>query len=624
MAQLEKMVGRVLETDVLVIGGGGAGATAAVAAARAGVKVTMAIKGALGRSGNTIMSAAVFGADGESAFDCGERKADRSFTRELLFEKIVKHGYYLSEQDLVQQYVEGAAPRLHELLGWGKRAKQRFMFVPPGSWATSGKAVGLACRQGVRETPGIEVIEDVIICDLLVNENKVVGALGVDVYAGELLAFKAKAVVLSSGGYQPFSFKCTHGDMTGDGIAMAYRSGAELADMEFLLFLPGVLLAPQMHRGSIFPFVLSAAGLFAPAVVNGTGESITDRIPHDLMKMAQSSEWVKLIYTYYWGKEIAGGKGTPNGGVYFDFSRLSRARYLKGALKTALLLRFWYGKNWRYQGEEMSDLMEMARRGVPWEVGLSNQYSLGGVIVDAAMRTGLPGLFAAGEVTSGVFGANRLARALTEMLVQGYQAGKSAAELALQIGGVEIDVDHLAAIKERILRPFSGRGGSSPLAIRARLEATADAGFGFLREASGLEATLKEVERIRNEELPQATLRSGGRVYNYEWIEAIQLENLITCAEAGVRSALMRRESRGFHLRSDYHEVDHDIWLKRIVVRHHNGTMLLGTRSPVFTSIPPPTGRHESVMHYAVECERGVKHFGVSAVKPTSMLRSQR
>jgi succinate dehydrogenase / fumarate reductase flavoprotein subunit len=614
MANVKGIMDLVVKTDVLVVGGGGAGASAAVAARRANAEVTLAAKGGLGKSGNTIMASASVGMDGESAYRFGEKKADRKFTKDVLFERIVKGGFYLSEQDLASQYVEEAAKRVQEFIQLGRRAKQRFMFLPPGSWFTSGRAIGLACRQGVLETPGIDVVEDVIICDLIKKEDKVIGALGVNVYTGELVAFQAKAVVLCTGGYQPFSFKCTHSGTTGDGMAMAYRAGAMLADMEFLLFLPGVLLSPQFHRGSIFPFIWYVAGFARPEVMNGAGDRITDHMSPELLEMAEGSEWVKLVYTYFWGKDIAAGRGTANGGVHFDFSKLSRWRYFSGAFKAMVMLKQWYRKSWRYQGEDMSDLNKMALKGIPWEVGLSSEYSMGGIIVDAQMWTGVPGLFAGGEVTSGVFGASRMARALTEMLVQGHRAGVSAAAYARQVDSVEIGVDQLAETRERILRPFNQKSGISPSKVHAAIESAADAGFAFVREEIGLRSTLQEIERIRDENMPRMALGSQARAYNYEWIESMQAQNLITCVEAGVKAALMRRESRGFHIRTDCPEVDNNNWVERIIVSEENGRMAVTKRKPVFTTLAPHSGKHANIMHYAVECEKEIKNYNPSNI----------
>jgi len=611
VAEIKNLVDRMVKTDVLVVGGGGAGASAAVSAARAGSRVALAAKGPLGKSGNTIMSSAVVAMDGESAYKFGEKKADPALTKNVQFEKIIRHGFFLSEQKLVQQYVEEAAPRVFELLDWGKRAKQRFMFIEPNCWLTSGKAVGLACKKGVSETPGIELFEDVMICDLLINDGNIVGAVGVDIYTGELIAFHAGAVVLCTGGYQPFSFKCTHSTITGDGIAMAYRAGAKLADMEFLLFLPGVLLSPRICRGSIFPFLLNVAGLIEPDVVNAAGERISDQMIPGLVEIARKGDWYKLIHTYYWGKDIAAGKGTPNGGVYFDFSNFSKMKYLIGAFKASLILKQLYRRKWRYQGDNMEALHAMAKKGMAWEVGLSSEYSMGGIVVDETMGAGVPGLFAGGEITSGVFGASRTARALTEMLVQGYQAGQSATEYAKQTGVTPIDSYHLETVKERILGYFQGNGGIRAATVQNAIEATADSGFGFIRNEDGLRNTLQKIKRIREEDLPLMSDRNRSRVYNYGWIQALQVENLLICMEAGVCAALMRRESRGHHIRTDYPEVDHENWMVRIVIANENGRMTFSTRKPEFAGIPLPAGKNENIMEYAIACERELDKSGV-------------
>jgi len=408
----KQKVDRIIQTDVLVLGGGAARAMAAVATARSGCKVVLCLKGALGRSGNTIMAIATFRADGQSAYECGERKADRKYTKDIFFENIVKDGYYLSEQDLVQLYVQDAAKRIRQFLKWGRLANQRFIFMPPSVWLTSGKSVGLTYRYAVQGQSNIDLHQDIMVQELLVNDGRIVGALGLDVYSGELVAFRSKAVVLATGGYEPYSFKCSHSDMTGEGMAMAFKAGARVADMEFLLKMPGVLLSPRVHRGSILPFVLHVSGLTMPDIINIKGENIRDKISDDLWEMAQGSEWMKLIYSYFWSKEILAGYGTNRGGLFFDFSKKSKFKQLPGTIKTFIMLKLLHHNNWRFQGEDVSDLFRVARQGGRWEVGLSNQYALGGIVVDTEMSCGIPGLFAAGEVTSGLFGANRVASAL--------------------------------------------------------------------------------------------------------------------------------------------------------------------------------------------------------------------
>ncbi len=601
-------ISKIIETDVLVVGGSGAGTMASVTAAKKGVKVVLAVKGKLGKSGNAIMAGGSYAMDGESAYyKYGIKEANPQLTKEVLFEEIVKQSFYLSDQNMVEQFVEECGPCCHELNQWAERAHQKMVFFPPSGWMTSGKSVATACKQGVIETPGIEVLEDFMITDILTHEGQVAGAVGIDIYSGDIILIKAKAVVLATGGYQPYSFKCTVSDMTGDGMAMAYRAGAKLADMEFLLFIPGVALAPLIYKGSIFPFMFSMAGV-APDIRNNNGDSIWKTMPEQVIQVAKGSEMAKLIHTYYWGKQIANGKGTPHGGVYFDFSQVPFDLYQQVIEKFTPMLNLWYRDGF-YQGNNLEIFHQQVKERKPWEVGLGCEYSMGGITVDEKMRTGIPGLYAGGETTSGVFGAMRVADGLTEMLVQGRQAGSSAAEFASQMESLKSETTNLDETIEKLLAPFEKKQGISPLKVHQHIEAAADAGFNFCRNEQGLSKALTEIERIRDQELPQMSTGSQNRAYNYEWIEAIQVRNLITCVEAGIRAALLRKESRGTHIREDYPQVDHDQWLVRILSRRgQNGNMELSIRKPVVTKLQLPQGKVKDIPDYVLSIENEFKN----------------
>jgi succinate dehydrogenase / fumarate reductase flavoprotein subunit len=604
MEQINEM-GRRMSTDVLVVGGAGAGATAAVAAARGGARVVLVCKGKLGSSGNTIMAGAGISMDGRSAFEYGEDTADPSHTPEQMFEKIVKEAFYLSDQDVVQQYVDYAGRAVHEYIEWGRRAKQTFFFTGT-EYVTSGKALGLAARQGVRETSGIEVVNDVMIQDILITDGRVAGAIGIDVYRGHLLLIEAKAVVLATGGYQPYSFKCTVSDMTGDGMAMAYRAGAQLADMEFQLSTAGIMINPRIHRGSIFAgFILLTWDNpdYWPETHNIRGERLEDKIPPRLMELARTSEAVKLIYTYYAGKEIAAGLGTANDGFHLYFSKMPPEEFEKGIRPFKMIQQTWYRQEWRYQGGDFNDIRELIENDQPIEVGISNEYSMGGIVVDPDMKTGVPGLLAAGEVTSGVFGAARVADATTEMVVQGFKAGETAAEYIKGVDEPKPDPDQMERLIHRIAAPLQRKEGIEAIRIQKAIEKTSDEGFYYLRNDGTLRTTLAEIERIRDEELPRVRVVDTSPAYNYEWVEALQVENLLTCTEAGVRAALMRTESRGFHIREDYPEVDNDKWLVKIIAADRADRMSMTTRSPTVTRMPLPTGRLENIMAYVEKYE---------------------
>lgn len=599
MSYVETIADYRVKTDVLVIGAGIAGTMAAVSSSQSGCSTALVSNGSLGRSGNSIMAIAIFRVDGESAHECGERKADKKFTRQKLFENIVKDGYYLSEQDIVRQYIQDVPEQMLKFLNWGREAKQRFMFLRPASWLTTGRSIGLTCRHAIKKQSSVQLFENIMVQELLMANGRICGALGVDIYTGELVVFESKAVVLATGGYDPYSFKCSFSSMTGDGMAMALRAGASLADMEFLMLIPGVLISPRVHRSSILPFVLHIGGMIDPDITDKNNNSIRSIIPDDLYAMAQGNEWMKLIYSYFWSKELAAGNGTHKGGFYFDFSKKLGLKQIAGAVKAFVMLKTMYKKKWRFQGKDASDLYQEAKKGGRWEVGLSNQYSLGGIVVNREMECALPGLFAGGEVSSGLFGANRVASALTEALVLGYRSGCSAAKYAKGCYDVRIDKNYLDDSIARISRIFNNPGKKGVSEVRCAFEDAADAGFSMIRDQKRLEEALGKIVKIREYDLPQVGLKGKSRAYNLEWLEALQLENLLTCTEIGIRSAIARSESRGFHVRADFPQVDNVTWLNRITFKKENNGFTLTYRKPDFSQISPPLDCFADIMEYA-------------------------
>ncbi len=605
MFDVSNIKSRVIKTDVLAIGASGAGSLAAIAARRQGCEVTIVAKGKLGKSGNAIMAGGSFSMDGISARQYGEKKADPALTPNVMFEDIVKQSFYLAEQDIVEQFVKNAGPRISEFLGWMEKTKVKTIFLPPSTWFTAGRAIGQACKIGVKETGGIKLVEDVMIIDILVNNGRVAGALGLDLYKGEFIIFEAKAVVLGTGGYQPFSFRNTVTDMTGDGAAMAFRAGVPIADMEFHLFLP-TLISPKSHRGSILPYIYYMSGMRSIDLKNGNHDEIV--IPKVLLEMAQGTKWSKQILAYYLGKEICSGRGSKNNGIYYHFPRRPYIKHAIGMIKFDVMSKQLYRKNWFYQGEDYNWLKEGIKNGTPLEVGLSSEYSNGGVVVDAKMATSLPGLFVPGEANSGAFGALRIADGVTEMIVQGYEAGNSAAEFSKRAGGEEIDQNQVDEIKQRVTKGFNNKGGLSPYKVRTAFEKTVDDGFNIIRDEKGLQATLNEIDRIKKEDFPNISFSSQTQNYNFEWIEAMQLENLLVCTEVGVRAALLRKESRGTHMRSDFPQLDNDNFLYRLVGENDHGKIKMTTKVPKVTKMLLPTGKYDQMMDYTIEQSGGHKN----------------
>jgi succinate dehydrogenase/fumarate reductase flavoprotein subunit len=231
-----------------------------------------------------------------------------------------------------------------------------------------------------------------------------------------------------------------------------------------------------------------------------------------------------------------------------------------------------------------SDIMEIFLHDRSVTVAPFAHYFEGGIRIDAQMKTAVPGLFAAGECTGGMFGANRVSAATTEMLIEGNIAGASAAAFAAQAKTVPASNDTLAALEEDLLRPFATDGGPSPVELRSRLHATTGTSLMVLRNAETLDAASAEVEALRRM-LPEVSLVSNDRRYNKEWMEYLHLRNGLITAAAILKSASARKESRGVHVREDHLYTDNLHYLKNAVIK--NTDLDLEWTDPVHTVIRP-------------------------------------
>jgi len=586
------------ETDILVAGGSGAGIFAAVAAVEAKCRVLVASRGKVGKSGNAIMAGGSFSIDGVSAKKFGYEKANEKVTQDVVFDNLVKEGYFLNDQNIVRQFVEESPEVVHRLVKYGEKAGQKFDFLPPAKWFSVGRAWGTAIKQAALEHPDIRIMEDVMIVDLVKNEGRVCGAVGYDIYGGRPVFIKAKAVVIATGGFQPYTLKTTVTDMTGDGIAMAFRAGASIADMEFLLCFP-TALSPKRIRGSIYPYLFeSLLGKWGvlPLVRDGRGDLI--EVPEDLAALVKGSKMMKLVSHYFWGHRIYRGRGSKNGGVFLDYSNVPYEVKEANLEKYKNYMSSWHRKGY-YMGDDISSIYDKVLNNGPIEVGLGYEYSNGGIVIDEHMETGVPGLYAAGEAGSGTFGAMRAGDGLTEMVVQGYRAGKSASSFVRESYDAPLP-DHLPPEEvNKVFSPLETRGdGLSPIKIREIMEAAADEGFGFIRDEDGLTRCLNTIERIEKDIFPDMKISDRSTVYNLELIHCHAVRNLLLCMKAGVRAAILRKESRGCHIRADYPEVNHDDFLKRIIFRMEDDSMVHTMRAPVAEKFPLPKGRDENIMAY--------------------------
>ncbi len=571
-----------ITADVLVVGGGGAACTAAVAAARKGAKVVIVSKGKTGNSGNTIMIGGSYGMDGESAYhEYHIKEADPGFTKEELFRAIVNDGFHLSDQKIVEQFVEDSPRIVYEVKQWGEEIGEKFEFYRPANWDVTGRSMGRALLRGVKKTPNITIYDDIAVTDLLKNGKKVTGALGMDLYGGKLIQFEAKAVILATGGFQPYTLRSTNTDSTGDGQAMAYRAGAKLADMEFILFMV-TAMEPNEIRGSILPALCTFRAAFDYDPVDAKGQKID--IPEKVRQMESVSEMCKVLDMYYYGKALNEGRGTEKGGFYFDFSRFTDEEI--DTMFDAVMEHFeGFYRHGYYHSENIMEYRDLIKKKRRVEVGFGGEYSVGGIRVDETMFTGVPGLYAAGEAGCGAFGANRVADAVTEMLVQGYKAGETAAERTEKeelLHSDEASVQAAVNVLENLLK---NEGGIHIGEARRRLQDISDSTLKLLRTEETLSEGVKQYAKLEKE-MENLTVAGKGLLYNREILEALQLKNLLTCSRISAKMALERRESRGLHLREDYPMIDNENWQVRLVAERKNGEDHLEKEAPTVTKIP--------------------------------------
>ncbi len=602
--------------DVLVIGGAGAAVMSAVSAAKKGAAVTVVTKGKIGKSGNTIMIGGGFCIDGESAFhECGLKDANRSFSKDQLFNKLVTSSFFIGNQKIQKQYVDKGPRAVKECLGWANSANQKFQYIPQGvSWRTSGKAFGRTVKEGIRLNPQIQVFEDTLIVDILLSGKKACGAVGLNIYTGEIVQYNAKSVLIATGGFQPFSLKNSISDMTGDGIAMALRAGAKSVDMEFFLFIP-TITEPTYARGSILPYLLTIPAInpVFPKVTDLDGNELN--IPPEFKTIPKGDKIYKIIYSYFWGKGIFEKYDTYGNNFYYDYSDYTDDEIYRIFDDVAENEAPWHAKG-KYNKIDLHKLAEdIIRNQKRLQVGLGNEYSMGGIVVNDDLSTGVEGLYAAGEVTGGTFGAFRSGDGLVEMLAQGVTAGENAAAYAN--GSSMLKADNTEAVLSELFAPLNRSDGTSAIETLKKMEDIADKGLNFFRKQETLQEAEENITVLRKE-LQNLSVSNKDRKYNLEWYNSIIAKNIALCEEIAIHAAANRKESRGCHMRFDYPEIDNKNFLYNNYAQLVNDEIVYSTEKPQAAYQVLPTENFESIPKYIFEQYGGKVIENFSVKKPAA------
>ncbi|MBX5491482.1 MAG: FAD-binding protein [Chloroflexi bacterium] len=581
----------MFRSDVLVIGSEGAGARAAWEAADRGQRVVIVTKGRLARSGATLTGAADLDVDSRSlrhllgpAPRTSGVAPHPEDSPEQFFRDMCVEGKWLNDQRLVRAHVEDVPERARELLEAGLKVydlRQMPGHRYPRNMYTSGHDLVQVLKAQIKRRP-IHVVEDTMITDLLTRDGQVVGAVGLDLVRGEPVTFAAKAVVLATGGgHNVYEYNTGPEELTGDGQAMALRAGAELLDMEMTQFLPTTIVSPPIARGNLFPFLLGPQNALRIWLLNKYGERFMGQ--WDPERWEHTTRDLLAIGIM---NEVVEGRGTPGGGVYMSLKHLPNNLIDDFARWGA---KPFISKDWKSHGLSFAHLIEDVKRGNAIEVAPACHFFMGGVRIDEWGATTLPGLFAAGEVTGGCHGANRLSgNAFAQILVQGKRAGEAAARFAAASCHVpEPDAWQVRELHARILAPLN-REGPSSYEVRAELRNLMQMKVGVVRDGPALREALARIEELLREAIPRLAARNRGRVYNPEWIECLQTANLATTMAMVARGALTREESRGAHFRRDYRRTDNARWLKHIVQRLVDGRVELRLDAVETPYMQPP------------------------------------
>lgn len=566
----------VITTDVLVIGGGGAGFRAAIGAREKGANVILLSKGTLARCGASPMAGADLTCHGRGMRAAGFFGEPRD-SEEKFLSDILHQGCFLNDQRLASLYVTSGPDRMIEMMEWGVRPN----FTDERAVFAKGTSIMDALLHTARKT-GVLLMGDTAVFELIRQEQdgRVTGAIGLNLRTGTLLVFRCKTVIMATGGWHKAYTPVTGSrELTGDGVAMAYRIGAAVSNMEFVTFACNVNLWPPIWSGSIFGYVSSL--MFGNHLENSDGESVLGKYDPWMVAYANRTEWNKCFVSFASAREIRAGKGSPHGGLYY---RLGDVPF---EVFDARVNSQYPG--WNFKGMDFSPMGEKMKSGEGVEVGPGAEYFEGGLVVDEHYATSVPGLYAAGECATSLFGANRVAAATMEMLTTGAIAGWSAGEEACRLAMPSLENDQVQTLIEKVLKPLSTMGGTNPCELRGQIQKQAQSKVGPIRNQHELQEMLAFLADLRAE-LPYVSAQSSGRVYNQSWLEVLELENMIQVLELSARAALERTESRGVHFREDHPFTDNESWLKEIVLQKGPSGMLVSTRKVTMDILPPPGG----------------------------------
>jgi succinate dehydrogenase / fumarate reductase flavoprotein subunit len=549
------------EYDVVVIGAGGAGLRAAIAAHDAGARVAIVCKSLLGKA-HTVM------AEGGIAAAMGNLWPEDNW--EVHFRDTMRGGKMLNHWRMAQLHAQEAPERVIELEEWGALfdrldngliSQRDFGGHRYARLAHVGDRTGLEMIRTLQQRAvalGIDVFMECTVTQVFKDDGRVSGAFAYWRESGRFIVFNAPSVILATGGIgKSYQVTSNSWEYTGDGHALALRTGASLVNMEFVQFHPTGMVWPPSVRGLLVTESVRGDG---GVLRNSEGRRFMfDYIP-EFFK-AETADNEEEADRWYDDKknnrrppellprdevarainsEIKAGRGTPHGGVYLDIASRRTPEFIRRRLPSMY-----------HQFKELADVDITAE---PMEIGPTCHYVMGGVEVDPDTGVSLvEGLYAAGEVAGGMHGSNRLGgNSLSDLLVFGRRCGLNAAYYAQRTAErrPKIPEAEVRAAAEHALGPFSSEGGENPYTIQQDLQDVMQRLVGIIRTESELTESLTEIEVLKQR--ARGMTVEGHRQYNPGWHLALDIVNMLVVSECIAKAALERQESRGGHTRDDY------------------------------------------------------------------------
>ena len=531
------------EHDVLIIGAGGAGLRASLEALAQGASVGVVCKSLLGKA-HTVMA--------EGGIAAAMANVDTADDWKTHFRDTMRGGKFLNNWRMAQLHALESPDRVRELEQWGAlfdRTEKGDILQRAFGGHTFKRLCHVGDRTGLEMIrtlqdrgvqQGIDVYMECTVTRLLTDGGRIAGAFAYWRETGRLIIFKAKSIVIATGGIgKAWRVTSNSWEYTGDGMALAYEAGAELMDMEFVQFHPTGMVWPPGVQGILVTEAVRGEG---GILRNKLGERFMEKYDPKRMELSTRDVVARSIYT-----EVKEGRGTEHGGAYLDISQ-KPPEYVKKKLPSMY-----------HQFKELADV-DITKG--PMEVGPTCHYVMGGIRVDAeTAESTVPGLFAAGEAAAGLHGANRLGgNSLSDLLVFGRRAGLAAAQHAKRVSAPSIDNLQIESAEKELLSPFSNSGTESPYAVHRDLQEAMQNLVGIFRTQEDLQKALVELEKLKARAASAGV--EGSRLFNPGWHLSYDLKSMLTVSEAVTQSALARMESRGAHSRIDFPKLD-PLWEKK-------------------------------------------------------------